>query len=63
VIRYNARQWGLKPLPLDLGVTPRAVAIVTLKGRTVAPVAALFMQQVREAAQKISSAANPRRAA
>jgi DNA-binding transcriptional LysR family regulator len=56
VIRYNARQWGLKALPLDLKVTPRAVAMLTLKGRTVAPVPALFIQQVREAAQKVSPA-------
>ena len=55
VIRYNARQWGLKALPLDLGVTPRSVAILTLRGRTVAPAAELFIHQTREAAQKISS--------
>jgi DNA-binding transcriptional LysR family regulator len=54
VIRYNARQWGLKALPIDLGVAPRSVAIITLKGRTLAPVTALFIQQTREAAQKIS---------
>jgi DNA-binding transcriptional LysR family regulator len=63
VIRYNARQWGLKALPLDLGVAPRSVAIMTLKGRTVAPVARLFMQQVREAAQKLSSTSKQRKAA
>ena len=63
VIRYNAKQWGLKALPLQLGVTPRAVAVVTLKGRTLAPVVGLFIQQVREAARKISSASNPRKAA
>jgi hypothetical protein len=30
--------------------------MLTLKGRTVAPVPALFIQQVREAAQKVSPA-------
>jgi DNA-binding transcriptional LysR family regulator len=54
VVRYNAKQWGLKALPIDLGVVPRSVAIITLKGRTLAPVTALFIQQAREAAQKIS---------
>lgn len=54
VIRYNAKQWGLKVLPIDLGVTPRSVAVITLKGRTLAPVTGLFIQQTREVAQKIS---------
>lgn len=58
VIRYNAKQWGLKALPIDLGVAPRSVAIITLKGRTVAPVTELFIQQTRETAQSISSAAS-----
>jgi hypothetical protein len=31
VLRYNAQRWSLKALPVDLGVKPRAVAILTLK--------------------------------
>ena len=61
VIRYNARQWGLKALPVDLGVAPRSVAIITLKGRTLAPVVELLIQQTREASQKISSPRKPRK--
>jgi DNA-binding transcriptional LysR family regulator len=55
VIRYNGKQWGLKALPVDLGVAPRSVAIITLKSRTVAPVTGLFIQETRQAAQNISS--------
>lgn len=39
VLRYNAKQWSLKALPVDLGVKARSVAIVTLKNRTLSPVA------------------------
>jgi DNA-binding transcriptional LysR family regulator len=51
VLRYNAKQWSLKALPVDLGVKPRAVAIVTLKNRTVSPVVQLFFEQVRAVAK------------
>ena len=51
VLRYNAKQWSLKALPVDLVVKPRAVAIVTLKNRTVSPVVQLFVEQVRAVAK------------
>lgn len=47
VLRYNAKQWSLKALPVDLGVKPASIAIVTLKNRTVSPVVQLFVEQVR----------------
>jgi DNA-binding transcriptional LysR family regulator len=56
VIRCNAKHWGLKALPVDLGVPSPSVAIITLKGRTAAPVTGLFIEQTREAAREISSA-------
>lgn len=51
VLRYNAKQWGLKILPIDLGVKMRHVAIVTLKHRTVSPVVQLFIEHVRAVAK------------
>jgi DNA-binding transcriptional LysR family regulator len=51
VLRYNARQWALKALPVDLGVEPSVVAIVMLKNRTVSPVVQLFIDCVRAAAK------------
>ena len=51
VLRYNAKQWSLKALPVDLGVKPRPVAIVTLKNRTLSPVVQLFVEQVRAVAK------------
>ena len=51
VLRYNAKQWSLKALPIDLGVQPRSIAIVTLKNRTLSPVVQLFVEQVRAVAK------------
>jgi DNA-binding transcriptional LysR family regulator len=51
VVRYNAKQWSLKARPIDLDVEPSAVAIVTLKNRTVSPVVQLFIEHVRAAAK------------
>jgi DNA-binding transcriptional LysR family regulator len=55
VLRHNAKQWALKALPVDLGVKPRAVAIITLKHRTVSPVVQLFIEHVRTVAKTMSA--------
>lgn len=47
VLRYNARHWSLKALPVDLGVTPRSIAIVKLRNRDVSPVVRLFTEHLR----------------
>ena len=57
VLRYNAKQWSLKALPVDLGVKPRAVAIVTLKNRTVSPVVQVFAEHVRAIAKTMFASA------
>ena len=51
VLRYNARQWSLKALPVDLGVKPRCVAMLRLKNRTASPVVELFAKNVRSVAK------------
>ena len=64
VLRYNAKQWSLTALPVDLRVTPRSVAMVTLRNRTVGPVVQVFAQAVRDAARAMAPPpAAPRRAA
>jgi DNA-binding transcriptional LysR family regulator len=47
VLRFNARQWSLKALPVDLGMKPMCVTLVTLKNRTLSPVVSLLMDEVR----------------
>lgn len=50
VLSYNARQWALKALPIELRSKPRPHAIVTLKNRTISPVADLFVRELKAAA-------------
>ncbi len=61
VLKYNAKQWALKALPVDLGVKPGSIAIVTLKNRTASPVVQLFIEQVRAVAKTMfaTSRSNP----
>lgn len=51
VLRFNARHWGLKALPIALGAKPRPASIVTLKGRTLSPVVRSFIEHVRAVGQ------------
>jgi DNA-binding transcriptional LysR family regulator len=61
VLRYNAKQWALKALPVDLGVKPRSVAVVTLKNRTVSPAVQLFIEQVRAVAKTMFARVSSKR--
>ncbi len=48
LVRYSAKHWSLKGLPVDLGqVLP--VVIVTLKNRTLTPSVRFFLDEVRAA--------------
>ncbi len=51
VMRYNAKLWSLRTLPIELRVTPRPIALVTLKNRTMRPAVALFIEQLRAVAK------------
>jgi DNA-binding transcriptional LysR family regulator len=57
VMRYNARLWSLSTLPIELRVTPRPIALVTLKNRTIRPAVALFIEQLRAVAKTFPRAA------
>jgi DNA-binding transcriptional LysR family regulator len=47
-VRLDANRLPLKALPVDLPVRSWPVAIVTLKNRTLSPVAELFIDHVRD---------------
>ena len=53
VLRYNAKQWSLKALPIDLRIKPRPIAVVTLKNRTLSPVVQLFIEDLRAVAKSM----------
>jgi DNA-binding transcriptional LysR family regulator len=52
---FNAKRLTVKPLPIDLGIQTRPVALFTLKNRTLSPAAELFMECVRSAAKSMAS--------
>ena len=54
VLRYNAKQWALRALPIKLRTRPRPIAILTLKNRTVSPVVQLFIEHLRAVAKNFS---------
>ena len=48
LLRLKAKRWQIKVLPVDLPPQSGAVGIVTLKRRTVSPLARLFIDCARE---------------
>jgi hypothetical protein len=48
VLRFSAETFGLKALPIRLPAPDAPVAVVTLKNRTLSPVAKLFVDCARE---------------
>ncbi len=53
-LRYNAKQWALRALPIKLRATPQPIAIVNLKNRTISPAVQLFIDHLRTVAKAYS---------
>jgi DNA-binding transcriptional LysR family regulator len=60
-MRINAEQYALKVLPVDLPVRPWALAVVTVKNRTLSQVAQRFIDHVREFTSTMDVTSQPRR--
>jgi DNA-binding transcriptional LysR family regulator len=54
MLRFRTRRTELKVLPVELPMARGPVGIVTLKNRTLNPVAKLFIQHAREAAKALA---------
>ena len=54
LLHFYANRFALKKLPIELPIQPFAVAIVTLKNRTISPVAQLFIDCAREVARPLA---------
>jgi len=54
VLQHNANRWSLKALRVDFGVQQLPVAIVTLKKRTLNPVAQRFIEYARAVTKSMS---------
>lgn len=59
VLRFNAKQWSLKALPIDLRIRPMPIVIFTLKNRTLSPVVQLFVEHAHEVAKSMPAVAMP----
>jgi DNA-binding transcriptional LysR family regulator len=53
-LRFNAKRWSLKVLPIKLQMKAVPTAIVTLKGRTLSPVVETFTAHARAVAKSLS---------
>jgi DNA-binding transcriptional LysR family regulator len=53
MFQFNAKRWGLKALPIDVGINGRNVSIVTLKYRTLNSVVRLFVEQARVVSRQL----------
>lgn len=54
-LHFAYKQFGLKALPIKLPIAPRPVGVVTLRNRTIGPVANLFRQFIREFVKPFAS--------
>jgi DNA-binding transcriptional LysR family regulator len=56
VVQLHGERFGLKALPIDLPARPWPVALLTLKNRTLGPVAERFIECVHAVAKPLASA-------
>jgi DNA-binding transcriptional LysR family regulator len=54
VVRFGGKELSIKVLPIKVPVSPSPVGIVTLKRRTISPVAQLFIEHAREVAKPMA---------
>ena len=50
-LRFNAKQWALRALPVKLQATPQPIAIVKLKSRSVSPAVQMFIEHLHTVAK------------
>ena len=55
ILRFSTRRPEFKVLPVELSLSHVPVGIVTLKNRTLSPVAQLFIDSAREVAKQLAS--------
>ena len=54
MLKFHAEHASIKKLPVELPMTQRSVGIITLKKRTLSPLAQLFIECAREVAKPLS---------
>jgi DNA-binding transcriptional LysR family regulator len=56
ILRFGAKNFAVKVLPVKLPALPRPIGIITLKRRMISPVAALFIDCAREVTKPLAEA-------
>jgi DNA-binding transcriptional LysR family regulator len=56
LLKFSAKRFGLKGLPIELPVPPRFIGIVTVKDRTISPAARVFIDMTREVTKPLAKA-------
>jgi DNA-binding transcriptional LysR family regulator len=56
LLRFSAKRFGLRGLPIELPVPPRFIGIVTVKNRTISPAARVFIDMTREVTKPLAKA-------
>ena len=59
LLQFIAKRWSLKTLPTDLNIRAPSLGIITLKNRTLSPVAQLFIESARKVAKSIAGRKSP----
>jgi DNA-binding transcriptional LysR family regulator len=54
-LKFNAKRFGLKALPVKLPIPPVPAGVVTLKKRTLSPLAQLFIRCARDSAKPLAN--------
>jgi DNA-binding transcriptional LysR family regulator len=54
-MRFSNKQGSLKVLPVELPIARRQIGILTLKNRTLSPLAQLFIERTREVAKPLAN--------
>ena len=59
-MRLHGERFVLKVLPVDVPVRPWPVGIVTMKNRTLSPVAELFIEHLRTSTNSMAAGLQPK---
>lgn len=54
LLQFVGRRWSLKALPIDLGIQAPSLGVLTLRNRTLSPVAQLFIDCARDIAKSMA---------
>jgi DNA-binding transcriptional LysR family regulator len=61
VLQFVGKRWSLRTLPIDLGIQAPSLGILTLRNRTLTPVAQLFIGCTREVTKSMAAGWKPTR--